>query len=566
MARILGLILAVSTAGANPKVDKIFERFDKPSSPGCSLAVMRDGQIVYKRAYGMANLDHDVVLKTSSVFHVASVSKQFTAASIVLLAQEGRLSLDDPVRKHIPELADFGAPLSIRHLVHHTSGLRDQWALLGLAGWRYSLDLITDDDVLEMISRQKALNFKPGDKHLYSNTGYTLMAIIVKRVSGQSLREFTKARFFDPLGMRDTHFRDDHAEIVKGMAYGYVPAKDAFRLSNTQFDTAGATSLLTTAEDMALWDKNFYDAKAGGAALIAQMTERGRLNDGETLSYAFGLSHAKHKGLTVVEHGGSDAGYRAHFMRFPEQRFSVACLCNVANANPSRLAREVADVYLPTEPAAPAQEQPTVSVSEEELKRYAGLYWNREDDQIRRFDFKDGKLRLLLPGNSIPLEAIAQDRFRSDNFPFEFRFEPSRVVEEAGSAKPTDYERAVEFVPSLRDYAGVYYSDEVDLPFHLVIQKEALVLKRLKSRPATLEPTVKDAFAGGPGNFRFLRDPRGRVSGFIYSSGRIRNMKFTRRLSTHVGLPIISQGIFEEGYPPVGSGLGAGWGRSRNHS
>src|SRR5215472_9551553 len=259
---VLGTVLLVATVllGQNlspemaAKVDKVFEKWNRTDSPGCALGIYKDGQIVYKHGYGMANLNDDVPITPATVFHVASLSKQFTAASILLLAQEGKLSLDDPVRKYIPELPDSEAPVTIRQLIHHTSGLRDQWDLLGLAGWRYSLDLITDDDVLSVVTRQKDLNFPPGSKHLYSNTGYTLLAQIVKRVSGQSFREFTTARIFAPLGMTNTHFRDNHAEIVKNMAYGYEPAGDMFSISITNFDTVGATSLLTTVEDLVKWD------------------------------------------------------------------------------------------------------------------------------------------------------------------------------------------------------------------------------------------------------------------------------------------------------------------------
>src|SRR5437773_4979630 len=223
--------------------------------------------------------------ETVSVFHVASMSKQFTAASIVLLAQQGKLSLDDDVRKYIPELPDFGERITIRHLVHHTSGLRDQWALLGLAGWRYSLDLITDDDVMSVMMRQKDLNFKPGEKHVYCNTGYTLMGLIVKRVSGMSLREFTTKNIFEPLGMTHTHFRDDHAEIVKhnALGYGREDKDKPFRLSVTNFDTVGATSLHTTVEDLQLWDENFYHPLLGGPTCLQQMLARRMLNNGEQL-------------------------------------------------------------------------------------------------------------------------------------------------------------------------------------------------------------------------------------------------------------------------------------------
>ena len=218
------------------KVDELFAKWNKPASPGCAFSVMKDGQIIDKRAYGMANLDYDIPLTTSSVFHVASVSKQFTAAAVVLLAQQKKLSLDDPVRKYIPELPDFGQSITIRHLIHHTSGLRDQWALLGLAGSRYSMDRIADIDVLDLVSRQKDLNFRTGEKYLYSNTGYTLLAVIVARVSGKSFREFTDENIFRPLGMKDTHFRDDFSEIVKNQAYGYQPSKGRyFQRERNQF-------------------------------------------------------------------------------------------------------------------------------------------------------------------------------------------------------------------------------------------------------------------------------------------------------------------------------------------
>ena len=270
-----GLRKAQEPGGESAGVDRLFAEWDKPTSPGCAVGVMKDGRIIHERGYGMADLDHDVKLSPTTVFHVASMSKQFTAAAILMLAQDGKISLDDPVRKYVPELPDLGGPITLRQLLHHISGLRDQWELLTLAGWRYSLDLITDADILAVLSRQKALNFLPGSKHLYSNSGYTLLAQVVKRVSGQSFRTYTSTRLFAPLGMSQSHFRDDHAEIVKQAAYGYAPSIDGPKLSITNFDTVGATSLLTTVRDLALWDENFYTGRAGGRELIDRLQERG---------------------------------------------------------------------------------------------------------------------------------------------------------------------------------------------------------------------------------------------------------------------------------------------------
>src|ERR1700722_11910879 len=276
MRSLCGVLVAALLAGGafaeapgeSARVDQLCEPWDKPDSPGCAVAVMKDGRIVHERGYGMADLEHDAKITPTSVFHVASISKQFTAAAVLLLAQEGKLSPDDEARRYLPELPDFGVPITLRHLLHHTSGLRDQWELVSLAGWRYSLDLITDADVLSVVSRQRELNFPPGSEYLYSNTGYTLLAQIVKHVSGQTFRELTTERLFRPLAMHRTHFRDNHAEIVPDIAYGYEKTGDHFELSIPNFDTVGATSLLTTVEDLALWDENFYTTRVGGEALI----------------------------------------------------------------------------------------------------------------------------------------------------------------------------------------------------------------------------------------------------------------------------------------------------------
>jgi CubicO group peptidase (beta-lactamase class C family) len=552
------------------QVDKVFEKWDKPTSPGCALGVYKDGQILYKHGYGMADLNEDVPITPATVFHVASMSKQFSAASIVLLAQQGKLALDDDVRKYIPELPDFGQRITIRHLIHHTSGLRDQWALLGLAGWRYSKDLITDDDVMSVITRQKDLNFKPGDKHVYCNTGYTLLGLIVKRVTGLSLREYTTKNIFEPLGMTHTHFRDDHAEIIKHNAIGYVqegagpggdPSKapgnensKPFRISITNFDTTGATSLHTTVEDLLLWDENFYHPRVGGPAFLQQMLERGKLNNGETLDYASGLVHGKYKGLPTVDHGGADAGYRSDLTRFPDQHFSAAVLCNSADAAPSSLVRQVADVLLakdfktpesagpPVKAGDPAK-APAITLTAAQMETLSGLYWNREADEFAKISTHDGKLQLGADSDDpLTLQPFEEGHFHIADRPWgnqlDFHFlpasasQPRRIEQSFNGGKPDVFESAEPFTPTAADltqYAGAYVSEEIDPVYRIVLQDGALKLSRLKHKTETLCPTVRDVFTGDIGTVRFTRNSNQQISGFVLNAGRVRNFRFSRK-------------------------------------
>lgn len=542
------------------QVGRIFDRWDRTVSPGCAVAVMKDGRIIYERGFGMADLDHDVTITPQTVFHVASMSKQFTAASILLLEQDGKLSLDDDVRRYVPELPDFGAKITLRHLIHHTSGLRDQWELLGLAGWRYSKDRITDDDVLAVMSHQKDLNFTPGERHLYCNTGYTLLAITAKRASGMSFREFTKARIFDPLGMKNTHFRDDFDEIVKGMAYGYVAAGNTFKLAVTNFDTAGATSLLTTVEDLALWDENFYNPKVGGKAFIERMLERGKLNSGETLDYASGLTLGTYKGLPFVEHSGGDAGYRSDLIRFPGQHVSIAILCNQP-LNPTGLARQVADIYLAKdlkpEPARP--DEPGLKLPPEKMAAVLGTYVNPDDDSVRRIAVANDVLRTRQALSTVGLEIRAKSDliFRPVGLGIEVRFEPiagggMRMLEVPDNgAKPSIFVRTPDFAPKtpdLAEYAGEFRSDEIEPLYRVTIRGGKLAVEMLKEAPIPMTPVVKDLFLGDLGQVRFVRDGRGKVAGFVVNRGRILHFRFRKTAEAVVprDMPPIEKGTFRD--------------------
>ncbi len=340
-------------ADLRARVDAVFAAWDSTASPGCALGIGRGGTVVYARGYGMANLEYDAAISPESIFHVASISKQFAAFSVALLAADGKLSLDDEVRKHLPEIPDFGKRITVRHLMHHTSGLRDQWTLQNYAGWRED-DLITEADVLQMAARQHGLNFDPGAEYLYSNTGFTLLGAIVKRVSGQSLREFAEARIFAPLGMSRTHFHNDHTMIVRQRTSAYQPRPEGgFRISIPVFDTDGATSLFTTVGDLLRWEQNFVDARIGGRALVDEAQVSGRLNDGTPVGYGWGLAVGAYRGARAVGHGGADAGYRADVIRFPDHDLAIAAFCNLSTIAPGELTRQVADVLLPPSALAP---------------------------------------------------------------------------------------------------------------------------------------------------------------------------------------------------------------------
>jgi len=298
-------------------VDRVFDAYRDTHGPGCAVGVGRNGTVLLERGYGMANLETDTPIAPSSIFHVASVSKQFTAMAIMLLEKDGKLSVNDDIRKYVPEMPDYGTPITIRHLLTHTSGLRDQWSLIGLARGRFAENRITEADVMDILPRQTALNFKPGAEYVYSNSGFTLLAVIVKKVSGKSLRDFADERMFKPLGMTHTHFHDDYTMLVRGRTSAYVPRGATWAVSIPNFDTYGATSLYTTVGDLIKWEANFDAPVVADRSIVERMEAQTLLTNGDTSTYGFGVVTGKYRGARVVEHNGADAGYRSYAGRFP---------------------------------------------------------------------------------------------------------------------------------------------------------------------------------------------------------------------------------------------------------
>ncbi len=373
------------------KVDQLFAEWSQSDSPGAALAIVKDGEIIYKQGYGTANLEYDIPITTTTIFDIASVSKQFAAFAIATLSHEGKLSLDDDIRTYLPDVPDFGNTITIRHLLHHTSGLRDWVQSLVIAGDLMD-DVISFKHILKMARHQKTLNFEPGSEFLYSNTGYNLLAEIVERVTGDSFRDWTDTHIFKPLAMTNSHFHDDYEMILKNRAYSYqADEKGGFKHAINNTTALGSSSLYSTVEDLAKWILNFDDTQIGEQAVIERMHQRGVLNNEKQIDYAFGLNIGEYRGLKTVGHGGSWRGFRSHLMRFPDQRFGVVILCNLDTFNPLSLAEKVADLYLadvlaPVETSEPEKAtEPDESIkseplSPEQLKEFEGDYYTEELD------------------------------------------------------------------------------------------------------------------------------------------------------------------------------------------
>jgi CubicO group peptidase (beta-lactamase class C family) len=535
---------AVDTTAA-ARTDRIFAQWDRSDSPGCAVGVFRDGRIAYARGYGMANLELGVALSPQSVLDIGSTSKQFTAMTVVLLARQGKLSLDDDVRKHIPELPAYEKPVTVRHLLTHTSGLRDYLTLWYLAGID-DADFTTEAEALDIIRRQKVLNFLPGEQRLYSNSGFFLASVLVERASGQSLGRLAEDRIFRPLGMRHTRFNNDHAAIIPGRATGYARRDGGgYSISMSDFEQVGDGGVLTSIEDLQRWDENFYTGQVGGRAALDQLHQRAVLNNGRTETYALGLFVDTYRGLRRERHGGSWAGYRAELMRFPDQHFSVAVLCNLAGTNPTMLAQRVAEVYLaPSFAAAPNAASPRpsapgpVTLAARDMERYVGLYRSARTGELRRIRVRGDTLQLTDLVTAVPLEQAGVDRFRvpGEQTGPEVRLDAARPrsarLELAYASGDTlIFDRVQDASPAARDleaYTGIYWSEEVGAEYRLEAKDGALVLHRRRSEPIILAPTYADAFSADGVLYRFTR-ARGRVSEMLVDAGRIRNLRFVRR-------------------------------------
>jgi CubicO group peptidase (beta-lactamase class C family) len=530
------------------KVDRIFAEWNTTSSPGCALAVVKDGHIIYEHGYGMANLELSVAITPQSVFDIGSVSKEITALAILLLVQDSKISLDADIRKYLPEMPDYGSSITIRHLLHHTSGLRNYDDLFDLEGIPEA-DLTTDRDAMELIVRQKGVNFKAGEEFLYSDTNYFLMSQIVKRVTGQTLRQFAQQRIFGPLGMTSTHFHDDHTMIVPRRATGYAPHNaGGFEIDMSDFEQVGDGSVMTTVEDLFKWDQNFDHPEVGGSDAIRHLTTPGTLNNGQPIPYGMGLFIDHYRGLNWFHHSGEWVGYRAALSHFPDQHFSTLVTCNcVGSMSPMGMAKRVADLYLEKEFTRAEKTTSAHSASSlpaTTLKRYAGTYWSEKNGALRKFQIRDDELVMVAPGMTYDMRPLGDGQFEALEPDSEHRdkyiFRTSRPgqefeVEAWEGGAPATY-RAVKGSPleasRLKEYAGTYSNDELRAAWTLVAHDGKLIRQQWMTEDAELEPAFPDGFIGDLSEGQFLmhlnRDPSGRVTSFDVATDMVRPMRFIK--------------------------------------
>ena len=542
------VVLAAIAAGhadeLTDKVDALFENFDKADSPGCAVGIARDGQLIYSKGYGAAQLEYGIPIQPDTVFHVASVSKQFTAMAVVLLAADGKLSLDDEARKYVSEIPEFDHPITIRHLLNHTSGIRDQWTLLLMSGWVWG-DIFDTKDILKIVARQKEFNFIPGDRYTYSNTGYTSLGVIAERVSGKSLDAFCQERIFGPLGMTRTHFHMNATHIDAERAYSYEKEGEGFKNSLLNYSTAGATSLFTTVGDLLKWQHNFTTHQLGGDAAMAMMLQPGVLNGGEKLTYASGVDVGKYKGLDVISHGGSDAGFRSVSIYVPSERFGVAVVSNLASASAQGLGQSIIDIYLPDKLSDTAPEEPHVSpgyagqvlaAEADELKSLEGNFVHKENGDMLTFSTVKERLTAIIPGDpAIPLFKSNPNVFSPMSAPgwMTFTFDNENAVRWTTAGGDDRVLERVGEKDESREYlsklAGTYYSPELDVFYRFHVTDDGLVLRRPKNDERVLRPSFRDGFAAELAAFYFTRDADGKCNGVrISSNPRVRHMWFRR--------------------------------------
>ena len=546
---ILPLTVIAADDGIARRLDELLGESCPAGAPGFSVAVIQHGKPVYEKGYGLANLEYDIPVTPQTIYHVASVSKQFTAMAVVLLEEDGKLSLEDDLHKYLPELPDYGHPITIRQLLQHTSGIRDQWQTLALAGWRLD-DVITQEQILRVLFRQNELNFVPGTRHLYSNGGYTLVAEIVTRVSGKPFPDFCRERIFEPLGLTRTHFHIDLRRIVHDRAYSYSKNGSGYQAEPLNYANVGATSLFTTAPDLVRWLDNFREPKVGGRRAIERMQEQAVLADGSKIDYALGIGIGNHRGLKTISHSGGDAGYRSFVVWFPDQELGVAVLTGHASFDCSGCAFKVADAVLGNNLAAEPKKAPALTSAQTNrnyvkldsriFKQFAGAY-KLDAGITANFYEKEGRFIAEVPGQgTTELHPLGTNRFLLETPSGELEFSAQKdggmrlkFSHEGGSTINGERIAVTAWEPKdLEALQGVYWSDELETQYTVKLKDGKLTAEHIRHGTIELLPTAQDLFATREwfmAQVKFERDQSGQVSGVRLGGGRLTGILFKRR-------------------------------------
>lgn len=526
------------TLEGNQKIDSIFSKWDNIYSPGCAIGIIKDGELIYSKGYGAANLDYGIPLSADSKFYIASASKQFTAACIALLSIEGKLSINDEIQKYIPELPRYQNKIIIRNLIHHTSGVRDYFELFNLSGKKYT-DSFSNNDVIKLLTKQNSINFSPGDEILYSNSGYIILAEIIKRVSKKTLREYADEKLFKPLGMSNTFFNDDYRNIVDNRVISYSKQEGHFKRFLQNLDGIGDRNLITTINDMYLWDQNFYHSKIGGPKFIDSILTKGILNNGDTLKYAFGLIHGIYKGLKTVSHGGAFLGFRTQFVRFPEQKFSVIIFSNFSDFNPTAKAYEIADVLLDEQLVKNTNDIVNSDTLQKfELNQLIGNYEIRPGVDLE-ITLKNDSLNVFHSSNksSFKIANTIRNKYEiPNNTSIQFVFSE---LKDGFVQKLTIIQNKNEFVCkriekekcsnlNLEDYTGIYYCSELETSYSVFIEDNMLKITFPNHAPFLLEQYEKDTFTADFGLLRFYYS-NSTLKGFELDVQRAKKIKFEKK-------------------------------------
>ncbi|MCA1575781.1 MAG: beta-lactamase family protein [Acidobacteria bacterium] len=515
-------------AGAERAFEKVTKAYVAPA-PGCAAAVSLNGEVVFEKAFGLADLEHNVSNTTQTIFESGSVAKQFTAAALVLLQQDGKLSLDDPVRKYIPELPDYGAPLTIRHLLNHTAGLRDWGTVLSLTGAGRGERVITQDLALDVITHQRALDFTPGSEFSYSNSGYNLAAIIVERVSKQKFPAFVEERLFKPLGMKNSSWRDDYQRIVPGRAQAYSrPGNGPWRLNMPFMNVYGNGGMLTTVGDWMKWNA-MLDSHSLGAPLVNALETRGVLNDGRKISYALGLTVGTYKGLKDVSHGGATAGYQTFLARYPEKKVSVGVMCNGTSPSAGGIATSITDEIFGPFPETPQTE--AAKISEDELNKFVGIWRNKKTHGPARFVVENGVSRW----RGARLVPMGGGQFTADGNQLKFTLDkdgkPLSAETVDSNGEVTRFVLEKEWTPApadLTSFKGDWFSEEAGATITVAVEGDKAFIKQRPATSLPMQPLYTDHFIVQGNTIWFTRDKNGKVDGMHVGASRMRDMPFVR--------------------------------------